>query len=123
MAAILIGIGAGVLCYLATRLRSKLKVDDTLDVWAVHGVGGTLGTLAAGLFAVASVGGVNGLFHGNPGQFVNQIVAVAASWVWAFGVTFILLKVLDRIMGLRVTEAQEAVGLDLSQHGEPAYTP
>ncbi len=123
MSAIIIGIGAGVLCYLATRLRSKLKVDDTLDVWAVHGVGGTLGTLAAGLFAVASVGGVNGLFYGNPGQFVNQIVAVVVSWVWAFGVTFVLLKVLDRTMGLRVTEAQEAVGLDLSQHGEPAYTP
>ena len=123
MPAILIGIGAGVFCYLATRLRGKIKVDDTLDVWGVHGIGGTWGALATGLFASAAVGGVNGLFYGNPGQLVNQIVAVLASWVWAFVVTFIILKVLDKTMGLRVSEQQEAVGLDISQHGEPAYTP
>ncbi|MDO8749871.1 MAG: ammonium transporter, partial [Dehalococcoidia bacterium] len=123
MSAILIGIGAGVFCYLAARLRQRAKVDDSLDVWACHGVGGTWGALATGLFATAAVGGVNGLFYGNPGQLVNQIVAVLASWVWAFVVTFIILKVLDKTMGLRVSEQQEAVGLDISQHGEPAYTP
>ena len=123
MPAILIGLGAGVFCYLATRLRAQLRVDDSLDVWAVHGVGGTWGALATGLFAVASVGGVDGLFYGNPGQVVNQIIAIAASWIWAFGLTFGILKVLDRVMGLRVADEEEAVGLDVSQHGEPAYNP
>lgn len=123
MPAILIGLGAGVFCYLATHLRRKIKVDDALDVWAVHGVGGTWGALATGLFAVASVGGVDGLFYGNPGQVVNQLVAIGASWAWAFVVTFVILSVLDKIMGLRVSEEDEAVGLDISQHGESAYTP
>lgn len=121
MAAIIIGFVAGVLCYFATQFRAKLKVDDALDVWAVHGVGGTWGALATGLFAVTSVGGFDGLFAGNPGQVVNQLIAIVVSWVWAFGLTFVLLKVLDKVMGLRVAEQEEAVGLDASQHGEPAY--
>jgi Amt family ammonium transporter len=123
MPALVIGLGAGVFCYLATLLRARLRVDDALDVWAVHGVGGTWGALATGLFAVASVGGTDGLFAGNPGQLVNQLVGIVATWVWAFGLTFIILKALDMTMGLRVTEEEEAAGLDLSQHGEPAYTP
>ncbi len=123
MPAMLIGLGAGVFCYLATLLRARLRVDDALDVWAVHGVGGTWGAFATGLFAVASVGGTDGLFAGNPGQLVNQLVGIVTTWVWAFGLTFIILKVLDRTIGLRVTDDEEAVGLDLSQHGEPAYTP
>ncbi len=123
MAALLIGLGAGVFCYLATLLRARLRVDDALDVWAVHGVGGTWGAFATGLFAVASVGGTDGLFAGNPGQLVNQMVGIMTTWVWAFGLTFIILKVLDKTIGLRVTEEEEAAGLDMSQHGEPAYTP
>jgi Amt family ammonium transporter len=123
MPALAIGLGAGVFCYLATLLRARLRVDDALDVWAVHGVGGTWGAFATGLFAVASVGGADGLFAGNPGQLVNQLVGIVATWVWAFGLTFIILKALDMTMGLRVTEEEEAAGLDLSQHGEPAYTP
>lgn len=123
MPALLIGLGAGVFCYLATLLRARLRVDDALDVWAVHGVGGTWGAFATGLFAVASVGGTDGLFAGNPGQLVNQLVGIVTTWVWAFGLTFIILKVLDKTIGLRVTEEEEAAGLDLSQHGEPAYTP
>lgn len=123
MPALVIGLGAGVFCYLATLLRARLRVDDALDVWAVHGVGGTWGAFATGLFAVASVGGTDGLFAGNPGQLVNQLVGIVATWVWAFGLTFIILKALDMTMGLRVTEEEEAAGLDLSQHGEPAYTP
>ena len=122
MYAILIGLGAGVFCYLATRLRARLKVDDSLDVWAVHGVGGTWGALATGLFATASIGGTDGLFFGNPGQLVNQFIGVITTWVWAFGITFIILKVLDRVMGLRVSAEEEARGLDVTQHGEPAYT-
>lgn len=123
MPALLIGLGAGVFCYLATLLRARLRVDDALDVWAVHGVGGTWGAFATGLFAVANVGGTDGLFAGNPGQLVNQLVGIVTTWVWAFGLTFIILKVLDKTIGLRVTEEEEAAGLDLSQHGEPAYTP
>ena len=123
MPAMLIGLGAGVFCYLATLLRARMRVDDALDVWAVHGVGGTWGAFATGLFAVASVGGTDGLFAGNPGQLVNQLIGIVASWVWAFGLTFIILKGLDRTIGLRVTVDEEALGLDLSQHGEPAYTP
>ena len=123
MHAILIGLGAGVFCYFATQLRSRMRIDDSLDVWAVHGVGGTWGAFATGLFAVSSVGGADGLFYGNPGQLVNQLIAIVASWVWAFGITFIILKVLDKVMGLRVTEEEEGLGLDVTQHGEPAYTP
>ena len=123
MAALLIGLGAGVFCYLATLLRARMRVDDALDVWAVHGVGGTWGAFATGLFAVASVGGTDGLFAGNPGQLVNQLVGIVTTWVWAFGLTFIILKALDKTIGLRVTDDEEAIGLDLSQHGEPAYTP
>ena len=123
MPAMLIGLGAGVFCYLATLLRARMRVDDALDVWAVHGVGGTWGAFATGLFAVASVGGTDGLFAGNPGQMVNQLIGIVASWVWAFGLTFIILKALDKTIGLRVTVDEEALGLDLSQHGEPAYTP
>ena len=123
MPAMLIGLGAGVFCYLATLLRARLRVDDSLDVWAVHGVGGTWGAFATGLFAVASVGGTDGLFAGNPGQLVNQLVGIVTTWVWAFGLTFIILKALDMTIGLRVTEEEEAAGLDVSQHGEPAYTP
>ena len=124
MGAIIIGLVAGALCYFATQFRAKrMKVDDALDVWAVHGVGGTWGALATGLFAVTSVGGFDGLFAGNPGQVVNQLVAIVVSWIWAFGWTFVLLKVIDKVMGLRVSEREEEVGLDMTQHGEPAYTP
>ncbi|MBI4202902.1 MAG: ammonium transporter [Chloroflexi bacterium] len=121
MAAIIIGLVAGVLCYFATQLRAKRRVDDALDVWAVHGVGGTWGALATGLFAVTAIGGKDGLFYGNPGQVVNQLIGITASWIWAFGWTFALLKVLDKVMGLRVQEQEEVLGLDVSQHGEPAY--
>ena len=112
MPAMLIGLGAGVFCYLATLLRARLRVDDSLDVWAVHGVGGTWGAFATGLFAVASVGGTDGLFAGNPGQLVNQLVGIVTTWVWAFGLTFIILKALDMTIGLRVTEEEEAAGYD-----------
>ncbi len=122
--AIIIGLVAGVLCYFATQFRAKrMGVDDALDVWGVHGVGGTWGALATGIFAAASVGGFDGLINGNPGQVINQFIAVIVTWVWAFGCTFIILKVLDMTMGLRVSEREEEVGIDMAQHGEPAYTP
>jgi len=124
MAAIIIGLGAGVFCYLACRLRAHWKLDDSLDVWGCHGIGGTWGALATGLFATKLInpGGADGLFYGNPQQFLIQLLAVAVSWVFSFVMTWVILKVLDAVMGLRVPDKEEARGLDMSQHGEPAYS-
>jgi Amt family ammonium transporter len=121
MPAILIGGGAGFFCYLAIRLRSKLALDDALDVWGVHGVGGTWGALATGIFATAAVGGVGGVVDGEVGQLGKQVAAIGATWGYSFVVTFLILKVLDLVMGLRVSEEEEMAGLDVSQHGERAY--
>ncbi len=122
MGAIIIGLGAGALCYFACRLRARLNLDDSLDVWGVHGVGGTWGAIATGLFATSAIsGGGNGLFYGNPSQLWTQFIAVGVTWVYSFVVTIILLKVLDWTMGLQVTKEEEDIGLDLSQHGERSY--
>lgn len=122
-AAILIGLGAGIFCFLACQFRAKKGFDDSLDVWGCHGVGGTWGALATGLFATTAVNpaGANGLFAGNPGQFLIQLATVAISWAYSFGVTFLLLKILDKTMGLNVAPEEELAGLDVAQHGEPAY--
>lgn len=122
-AAIFIGLLAGGGCYLAVQLKPRLRVDDALDVFAVHGVGGMIGALATGLFAsvVINSGGANGLFYGNPHQFVIQIIAVAASCAYSFVGTFVILKLVDRAFGLRVGAEEERAGLDASQHGELAY--
>ncbi|MFI5341152.1 MAG: hypothetical protein ACHQ7N_15115, partial [Candidatus Methylomirabilales bacterium] len=97
--------------------------DDSLDVVGVHGVGGTWGAIATGLFASKAVNeaGNNGLFFGNPGLLGVQIVAVLATWIFAFIGSLILLKLVDVVIGLRVEEEQEIIGLDLSQHDESAY--
>lgn len=118
MASILIGIGAGIFCYYALLFRVGRKIDESLDVWAVHGVGGTWGAIATGIFASV---GATGLLAGNPSQVVTQIVAVGATWVYAFVVTYILAKVVDATMGLRVEEPEEDIGLDIAQHAEKAY--
>jgi Amt family ammonium transporter len=122
-ASIIIGAGAGVVCYLAAQLKHRLHVDDALDVWAVHGVGGWWGALATGLFATVAVnaGGANGLFFGNPAQLGIQLVAVLSVTLYSGGATWVILKLVDRLVGLRVPEAEEIRGLDTSQHGEPAY--
>jgi Amt family ammonium transporter len=120
-AAILIGFAAGVICYSAILLRERLKVDDALDVWAVHGVGGTVGAILTGVFAVAAVNGARGLVDGNPGQVGVQLVAVAATWIYSGAVTFVILKLVDLFVGLRVEETEEEAGLDASQHGEVAW--
>ena len=111
------------LCYSAILLRERLKVDDALDVWAVHGVGGTWGAIATGLFATTAVNaaGRNGLFAGNPDQLRIQLVAVAATWAFSGVATFIILKAIDVLIGLRVRHEDELLGLDLTQHGEVAY--
>ncbi|MEK6684241.1 MAG: ammonium transporter [Nitrospirota bacterium] len=122
VSSILIGIGAGVFCYFAVFLKGKLGYDDSLDVFAVHGIGGTWGAIATGLFANPAVNPAGkGLFFGNPGQLVTQIIAVGATWVLAIVGTYIILKVVDAIVGLRATEEAERTGLDLSQHNESGY--
>jgi ammonium transporter, Amt family len=122
-AAIIIGAGAGVVCYLAVQLKSRLRVDDALDVWAVHGVGGWWGAIATGIFATVAVnpGGANGLLFGNPAQLGIQLIGLLAATLYAGGATWLILKLVDRLVGLRVPEHDEIRGLDKSQHGEPAY--
>jgi Amt family ammonium transporter len=123
MASIIIGFGAGALCYFAVGLKSHFGFDDALDVWGVHGVGGTWGAIATGLFATKLINdaGGDGLLYGNPGQLGIQLIAVLSSWVYAAVMTFILLKVVDKLIGLRVPEHEELAGLDVTQHGELAY--
>ena len=124
MSAILIGLGAGFLCYLACLLKVKLGYDDSLDVVGVHGVGGLWGALATGLFASVAVNeaGANGLFFGNPAQFGIQVVAVLVTMVYSFVLSWILLKVVDAVMGLRVSKEDEVAGLDLTEHQEAGYS-
>jgi Amt family ammonium transporter len=122
--ALMIGLGAGAICYWSVIwIKHVVGVDDALDVFGVHGVGGTWGAVATGLFATVAVnsGGANGLFYGNPSQVLIQVAAVLCSGMWAGGLTFVILKVLDATVGLRVPAAHELAGLDASIHGEPAY--
>jgi Amt family ammonium transporter len=122
--AIIIGLVAGALCYYAVNLKTKLGYDDSLDVVGVHGVGSTWGVLATGLFASKAINaaGNNGLFFGNPSLLGIQALSVISVWIYSFVVTFIILKVLDWTVGLRVSEEHEVSGLDLSQHGEAGYS-
>ncbi len=123
ISALVIGAVAGAVCYAACNLKSRFGYDDSLDVVGVHGIGGTWGALATGLFASKAINdqGADGLFFGNPGQLWTQLIAVVATYVLAIVVTAIILKVVDAIVGLRVTEEDEVAGLDLSQHSETAY--
>ena len=123
LGALAIGFGAGVLCYIAVYFRHRIGIDDALEVFAVHGVGGIWGALAVGIFAVKVIGGTAGVIEGNAGQMVSQVISVAATMAYSFVTTLIILKVLDLIpgLGLRVTAAEEGTGLDLSQHGERAF--
>jgi len=121
--ALIIGLVAGVLCYCAVLLKSKIGYDDALDVVGVHGVGGFWGALATGLFATVAVnpGGANGLFYGNPHQFIVQLIAASTAVAFSFVVTFIILKMLDLTIGIRVSEEEEVQGLDITQHSEIGY--
>jgi Amt family ammonium transporter len=118
MAAIAIGGIAGVLCYRMLLFRVKKGLDESLDAWSIHGMGGLWGALATGIFATASIGGVDGLIYGNVHQFLVQALDAGVAITYAFVVTYILAQVVDKTMGLRVTETEEYVGLDISQHGE-----
>jgi Amt family ammonium transporter len=122
--AVMIGIIAGVVCYFAVALKNKLSLDDALDVWGVHGVGGLLGIVLLGAFASLAfnpAAGTDGLFAGNSTFFFKQLAAGALSSVWAFGFTYAMLWVIDRITPVKVKESDEAAGLDASLHDEKAY--
>ena len=120
--ALIIGLVVGGLSYtMAGILRERLQVDDALDVFAVHGVGGMWGALATGIFALAAVGGVPGLIEGNPQQVVNQLIAIVATVAFAATGTFVIMKVINVAFGARVPGEHEEIGLDLAIHGEAAY--
>jgi ammonium transporter, Amt family len=124
MSALLIGGMAGMICYGGVLLKSKMGYDDSLDVVGIHGLGGIWGALATGLFASTAINpaGADGLFFGNPGQLWIQFLSVAATIAFAFTMSVIILKVVDLLIGLRVTEEEELRGLDLSLHNETGYS-
>jgi Amt family ammonium transporter len=123
MAALLIGFVAGLACFLVVEFIVRNRIDDALDVFGVHGVGGIVGALLTGVFATKAVNpaGMDGLLFGNPFQVVVQAIAVVVVAAYAAGVTWGLLKLIDLVMGLRVSAEEERRGLDTTQHGEPAY--
>jgi Amt family ammonium transporter len=118
-----IGASVAVICYYMMVFRSKTGIDESLDVWAVHGMGGTWGALATGIFCsvAANTVGKNGLIYGNPKQLWIQLIGVVSVWVFAFVMTWVLGKIVNAVIGLRVSPTEESVGLDISQHGERAY--
>ena len=116
--AILIGTVAGLLCYGAMLFRIKRGLDESLDAWAIHGMGGLWGTIATGAFAAVAVCGISGLVEGNSYQFMINGISAMAALIFSFIVTYIIASIVDRTMGLRVTADEEYVGIDISQHGE-----
>jgi ammonium transporter, Amt family len=132
MPALVIGLIAGVFCYfMVAKVKGRFGYDDTLDAFGVHGAGGTIGALLTGVFASRLINPVLkdsagatvslGLLEGNTRQILNQAIGVGIAWVWAAVATVVILKVVDAVVGLRVTEEHEIQGLDLSQHGEEGY--
>jgi ammonium transporter, Amt family len=131
MPALLIGFIAGIVCYyMVVKVKGMLGYDDSLDAFGVHGAGGTLGAILTGVFATMEVNALKdasgnpiptGLLEGNSGQLVNQLIGCAIAWGIAIVGSFIILKVVDAVTGLRVSAEEETVGLDLSQHGEEGY--
>lgn len=121
--AIVIGLVAGFICYTAVQAKSRFKYDDSLDVVGIHGVGGAAGTIMLGVFATkaANPGGVDGLLAGSSAQLVSQVMGVVVVGIYAFAVSWILMKVLNAVMGVRATEEDEVQGLDYTEHSETAY--
>jgi Amt family ammonium transporter len=126
--ALIIGLCAGTICYLALHMKTRLGYDDSLDAFGVHGIGGIVGVLATGLLAqkLINPAGADGLFFnttgGGSGVFFTQIIGIGATVVYSFGFTVLILKVLDKLIGLRLDNESEVLGLDISQHGESGYT-
>jgi Amt family ammonium transporter len=122
MGALALGGVAGIGCFWASvYLKNMLGYDDSLDVFGIHGIGGIIGALLTGVFAVKAVGGTSGLLEGNAGQVMIQLEGIVATVVWCAIATFIILKVVDAIVGLRVDEESEVEGLDLNLHGETLH--
>ncbi len=123
MPSVVIGLGAGVFCYYGVSLKSRFGYDDSLDVVGIHGIGGIWGALATGLFASTAINpaGADGLFYGNPGQLWIQFVSVVATCVFAFTMSYVLLKVISLVTPLRVNDEEEEAGLDVAIHSESAY--
>ncbi len=122
--AVFIGLAGGAICYFAVAIvKSKFGYDDSLDAFGVHGVGGTWGAIATGLFASKAVNpaGADGLFYGNAGQVTTQLIGVGASWAFAIVATFVIVKIIGMFMTLRASEEQEVMGLDITEHGERGY--
>lgn len=117
--AIAIGVIAGLLCYSAMLFRVKKKIDESLDAWAIHGIGGLWGAIATGIFATI---GAEGLILGNAHQFVAQVIGAFSAIVYAMLMTFVIVKIVEVVVGFRVNRDEEYVGLDISQHGERAYS-
>ncbi|MBF0557295.1 MAG: ammonium transporter [Nitrospirae bacterium] len=127
MSALIIGLCAGSICYMALNMKNRLGYDDSLDAFGVHGVGGIIGTLATGLLAqkLINPAGADGLFFSSTAGmrfFTTQLTAVGVTMVYSFVVTIVLLKVLDKVMGLRLDDESESLGLDIAEHGETGYT-
>lgn len=120
-AAIIIGVLAGIICYAAVQFRKKLDWDDALDVWGVHGVGGIIGTILLGVFASKDVNGISGLIEGDVHQFGIQIFGTLLASAYAFVITMLILKVVNKFLPVRVTPEEERIGLDASLHHEEAY--
>jgi Amt family ammonium transporter len=123
--AIAIGVGVSIICFIAVSfIKIKLGYDDSLDAFGIHGIGGIWGALATGLFASKAINpaGNDGLFFGNPKLLVTQLIAVGVTIVYSLVVSFVLIKIVDKVIGVRVSDKDEAMGLDLTQHNERAYT-
>ena len=120
---LLIGIIVAVLCFIMVGyVKGKLGYDDTLDAFGVHGVGGIWGAIATGLFATPAIQNYSGLFYGNAGQLLTQLIATGITIVYSGVLTFVLFKIVDKLVGIKATPKEESVGLDLTQHKEVAYT-
>lgn len=122
MPSMLIGFVGGLVCYGGVLLKNRFGYDDALDVVGIHGLGGTWGALATGLFASAAINGVDGLFYGNPVQLWIQFVSVVATWAFVYVVSRVLLRLVDGLVGLRVAPTAEYAGLDISEHNERGYS-
>jgi len=124
LTAMFIGAVAAPISYYSMRLRDKRNLDESLDVWACHGMASTWGMIATGLFATVAVNssGANGMFSGNPNQLSIQIIAVVVTICFSFGGTYVLAKLLHWSIGLRVTPIEEEIGLDITSHGERSYS-
>lgn len=120
-AAIVIGISSGIVCYIAVHYKNKLGWDDALDVWGVHGMGGVTGTILLGVFASEAINGQSGLLEGNSAFFLKEVVAVVIASAYAFLFTYLMLVVINKFTKVKVSEQEEADGLDYSLHGENAY--